>query len=103
MRRPSWPTRALVATTFVALTLAARPAAPDAAKPSSSAAGRRSVEDALDKLAADVASWGGTFGAVAIDVETGAKVFGRNEHTVLNPASNAKLATAAAALRVLGP
>ncbi|HVY49107.1 MAG TPA: D-alanyl-D-alanine carboxypeptidase/D-alanyl-D-alanine-endopeptidase, partial [Minicystis sp.] len=61
------------------------------------------VREALDRLGADVKRWGGSFGAVAVDVSTGAVVFARAEHAPLNPASNAKLATAAAALDALGP
>lgn len=42
-------------------------------------------------------------GAVFIDVETGDVIFERGADTLLNPASNAKIVTAAAALSILGP
>src|SRR5262245_25785361 len=38
-----------------------------------------------------------------VDIETGRSVVSLNAQTPLNPASNLKLVTAAAALRVLGP
>src|SRR5262249_13899465 len=61
------------------------------------------VEEAIKKLTADVKGWGGTVGVSVIDVATGAAIAGIDEHTALNPASNAKLATAAAAIRLLRP
>lgn len=57
----------------------------------------------LEKLAAEVQRWGGRAGAMAIDVESGATLLSLDERGLYNPASNAKLLTAAAALRVLGP
>ena len=61
------------------------------------------IRAAVAELASDAATWGGTAGAIVVDVATGTVLGSANEHTALNPASNAKLATAAAALRVLGP
>jgi len=57
----------------------------------------------LEKLAAEVRGWGGRVGVMAIDVESGAPLLALDEHGLYNPASNAKLLTAAAALRALGP
>jgi serine-type D-Ala-D-Ala carboxypeptidase/endopeptidase (penicillin-binding protein 4) len=46
---------------------------------------------------------GGRIGVVAVDVATGATIAAFDEHGAYNPASNAKLLTAATALRILGP
>ncbi len=61
------------------------------------------VRAAVADLASDAKSWGGTAGILVVDVTSGAVLASADEHAVLNPASNAKLATAAAALRLLGP
>jgi D-alanyl-D-alanine carboxypeptidase/D-alanyl-D-alanine-endopeptidase (penicillin-binding protein 4) len=61
------------------------------------------IEAAMKKLAGDVKGWGGSVGVSVIDVGTGAVIAASSEHTPQNPASNAKLATAAAAIRLLGP
>lgn len=61
------------------------------------------VRAALADLASDAHTWGGTAGAVVVDVSSGAVLAAAAEHAAMNPASNAKLATAAAALRLLGP
>ena len=61
------------------------------------------VRAAVADLVSDAKGWGGTAGAMVIEVESGAVVAAAEEHAVVNPASNAKLATAVAALRVLGP
>jgi D-alanyl-D-alanine carboxypeptidase/D-alanyl-D-alanine-endopeptidase (penicillin-binding protein 4) len=61
------------------------------------------VERAVDQLAAKVSKLGGSMAVLALDAETGRVLIGRNEHAPMNPASNAKLVTAAAALRLLGP
>jgi D-alanyl-D-alanine carboxypeptidase/D-alanyl-D-alanine-endopeptidase (penicillin-binding protein 4) len=60
------------------------------------------IDDSIQKLAAEVQRWGGTVGVHVVDVATGATVAALDERRALNPASNAKLWTAAAALRVLG-
>ena len=61
------------------------------------------IAAAMNKLAADVKGWGGTVGVSVIDVSSGATLAASSDHAPLNPASNAKLATAAAAIRLLGP
>ena len=61
------------------------------------------IDAAMKKLAADVKGWGGTLGVSVIDVSSGATLAASSDHALLNPASNAKLATAAAAIRLLGP
>jgi D-alanyl-D-alanine carboxypeptidase/D-alanyl-D-alanine-endopeptidase (penicillin-binding protein 4) len=61
------------------------------------------IDAAMKKLAADVKGWGGTVGVSVIDVSSGATLAASSDHALLNPASNAKLATAAAAIRLLGP
>ena len=61
------------------------------------------ISESIAKLDREVKRWGGTAGALVIDVASGARIAGLNDHQPLNPASNAKLPTAAAALRLLGP
>ncbi|MDC3953753.1 D-alanyl-D-alanine carboxypeptidase/D-alanyl-D-alanine endopeptidase [Polyangium jinanense] len=91
-------------------TPAASPAPAQADRPSTEAPARprASIEagpilQAIDKLAADVKGWGGTAGVAFVDVGTGETIAAREGHAAFNPASNAKLVTAAAALRLLGP
>jgi D-alanyl-D-alanine carboxypeptidase/D-alanyl-D-alanine-endopeptidase (penicillin-binding protein 4) len=61
------------------------------------------IEAAIQRLAVDVKRWGGTVGVAVIDVTTGQAIATLDDHTAFNPASNAKLATAAAAIGLLGP
>lgn len=74
--------------------------APSAARKPIDAAG---VVEAVQKLSTEVQRWGGSAGVLVIDVPTGAVLASLNEHAPLNPASNAKLVTAVAALRAFGP
>jgi D-alanyl-D-alanine carboxypeptidase/D-alanyl-D-alanine-endopeptidase (penicillin-binding protein 4) len=60
------------------------------------------IQDAIQKLAADVQRWGGSVGVHVVDVSSGVTIAALDERRAFNPASNAKLYTAAAALRVLG-
>ncbi|APR82934.1 D-alanyl-D-alanine carboxypeptidase [Minicystis rosea] len=93
---------AALATMLAATTLSL----PGGAQPSAPAATTRvdaaPIKDAVALLAADVQRWGGTLGVHVIDVQSGDTLAGISEHRALNPASNAKLWTAAAALRLLG-
>ncbi len=57
----------------------------------------------VEQLEANVKRWGGRVGVIAIDIASGATLVALDEHGLYNPASNAKLFTAATALRVLGP
>ncbi len=57
----------------------------------------------LDRLGSWVMSHGGKLTASVVEVETGRALFGRTESLELNPASNAKILTAATALEKLGP
>ncbi|MBK8251438.1 MAG: D-alanyl-D-alanine carboxypeptidase/D-alanyl-D-alanine-endopeptidase [Polyangiaceae bacterium] len=61
------------------------------------------IREAVKDLAKDAAGWGATAAAMVIEVPSGAVVASNAEHEPMNPASNAKLATAAGALRVFGP
>jgi D-alanyl-D-alanine carboxypeptidase/D-alanyl-D-alanine-endopeptidase (penicillin-binding protein 4) len=93
---------ALLALSSLAAPGAAEPPAP---APPSAPAPRvdpAPILDAIQKLAADVQRWGGAVGVSVIDAGTGETLAAIGEHRAFNPASNAKLATAAAALRVLG-
>ncbi|WP_437588053.1 D-alanyl-D-alanine carboxypeptidase/D-alanyl-D-alanine endopeptidase [Sorangium sp. So ce1000] len=57
----------------------------------------------VEQLAADIRGLGGRVGMLAIDVTSGATLAAFDPRGLYNPASNAKLFTAAAALRLLGP
>lgn len=74
-------------------------AAPPAATPGDTTDFGKTVDDLLaqDFLEGD------TVGILAVDLETGETLYARNANTPLNPASNQKLITTAAALHVLGP
>jgi D-alanyl-D-alanine carboxypeptidase/D-alanyl-D-alanine-endopeptidase (penicillin-binding protein 4) len=61
------------------------------------------IAAAIKHLHDDVRGLGGSLGAVAVDLDTGKVLAAHDEHAVKNPASNAKLFTAACALKVLGP
>ncbi|AUX36520.1 MULTISPECIES: D-alanyl-D-alanine carboxypeptidase/D-alanyl-D-alanine-endopeptidase [Sorangium] len=61
------------------------------------------AREQVEKLAADVRRAGGRVGVLALDVASGATLAAVDERGLYNPASNAKLFTAAAALRLLGP
>jgi D-alanyl-D-alanine carboxypeptidase/D-alanyl-D-alanine-endopeptidase (penicillin-binding protein 4) len=58
---------------------------------------------ALDELEAWVTKNGGNTSAMAVEIETGRVLVAKNEGLELNPASNAKVLTAATALSRLGP
>jgi len=107
---------ALAIAALIGLSTAARPSigqpeAPRGTPPETSAAVPASanpiekgkITEALRKLSTSVQSWGGSVGVSVIDVGSGETVAALNEHQAFNPASNAKIATAAAALRLLGP
>src|SRR5688572_22822163 len=57
----------------------------------------------LDTLLADGALNGARVGVEVAEIESGKILYGRNETTLFNPASNVKLFTTAAALALLGP
>jgi D-alanyl-D-alanine carboxypeptidase/D-alanyl-D-alanine-endopeptidase (penicillin-binding protein 4) len=105
MRLPSRP-RALAAAALLAVAAFTRTGdtqpPPQTAPTAAPHLDRAPIDDAVQKLAADVQRWGGTLGVSVIDVSTGATIAAIGEHAALNPASNAKLVTAAAALRLLG-
>lgn len=61
------------------------------------------VRAAVADLVKEAKGWGGTAGAMVVEVTSGAVLASAEEHAAMNPASNAKLATAVAALRLLGP
>jgi D-alanyl-D-alanine carboxypeptidase/D-alanyl-D-alanine-endopeptidase (penicillin-binding protein 4) len=64
---------------------------------------KKALERAVDALEGKVSKLGGSVAVIALDAGTGHVLISRNEHALMNPASNAKLVTAAAALRLLGP
>lgn len=104
---------ALAISALVGLSTVARPGggeperraaeAPASSAPAQAGIEASAIDAAIRKLAADVKRWGGTVGVAVIDVTTGKAIATFEEHTAFNPASNAKLATAAAAIRILGP
>ncbi|HEX4447634.1 MAG TPA: D-alanyl-D-alanine carboxypeptidase/D-alanyl-D-alanine-endopeptidase [Polyangiaceae bacterium] len=59
------------------------------------------LDAAVRTIAADRALEGATVGIAILDVDTGRMLAAVNEHTAVNPASNAKLYTAGAALATL--
>ncbi|WP_437966100.1 D-alanyl-D-alanine carboxypeptidase/D-alanyl-D-alanine-endopeptidase [Sorangium sp. So ce260] len=61
------------------------------------------AREQLEKLTTDVRRSGGRVGVLALDIASGATLAAFDERGLYNPASNAKLFTAAAALRLLGP
>lgn len=63
----------------------------------------RRVQAAVDKLAAWVAAEGGVMSAAVVDVASGSSWAVSGANAALNPASNMKIVTAAAALDRLGP
>jgi D-alanyl-D-alanine carboxypeptidase/D-alanyl-D-alanine-endopeptidase (penicillin-binding protein 4) len=75
------------------------PPAPPAASPPSDKVPE--LEAAAHAIASDRALEGGAIGIAVLDVDSGRMLASVNEHLALNPASNAKLYTAAAALATL--
>jgi D-alanyl-D-alanine carboxypeptidase/D-alanyl-D-alanine-endopeptidase (penicillin-binding protein 4) len=61
------------------------------------------IEKAVGELAAWARKKGGTLGAVVLDVRDGRRLADVNGRVPVNPASNQKILTAAAALHYLGP
>ena len=57
----------------------------------------------LRRILADADMGGATVGLIFMDLETGEVILEQQADTLLNPASNAKIVTAAAALAILGP
>lgn len=96
--------RLMIAAASIAGASALTPAA-SAEPPLVAAATRvdaKPIKEAMAQLAVEVQRLGGTLGAQVIDVQSGEVLAAFGEHRPQNPASNAKLVTAAAALRVLG-
>ncbi len=82
-----------------AATLAVVLAAPSAAEPPS----QRDLEAALRSIVDGSALAGARAGVLVADVATGDVLYARDADVLLNPASNVKLVTSAAALARLGP
>lgn len=102
---------ALLASVLLAPTaLAAAPPAADVAlaAPAAAAVAPPSLDPAdlkprIDAILAAKALTGATIGVQAVDLATGAVLYSHNPDVALNPASNIKLVTTAAALALLGP
>lgn len=99
-------TVALAALLGAALSLTDRgaqsqPEAPASAAPAATTSRAPDIEAAVRALVADRTVREAQIGVVVTDVESGAVLAQANEHLALNPASNAKLYTAAAALAIL--
>lgn len=95
---------------LVSSTVASQNTPPSAAPPSAAAPieGKVSgkapeLKAAVDALAGKIRDIGGTSGVAIVDVGTGELLAAHSEHKPFNPASNAKLMTAAAALANLRP
>ncbi len=102
--------RAMFVALVIALFLGSHeppPARAEQARPAERALSADQDWDALRadlRRALDEADLGGaTVGVILIDVETGEVILEHEADTQLNPASNAKIVTAAAALSLLGP
>ncbi len=77
---------------------------PSRAEPPTSPAERLAwLRTQLDALIGDTALSGVRVGVAVSEAETGKLIYGRNETTLFNPASNVKLFTTAAALALLAP
>ena len=74
----------------------------DTAEARSDPARQETVADAIAMSDTRVRGWGGSGGLHVVDVGSGRILATRRTHEVFNPASTAKLATAAVALRHLG-
>lgn len=100
---PAQPEPPPPATDVASASAPAAGASSTAAGAPSSALDAAKVREAVRDLASDAAKWGGSAAATVVEIPGGAVLASANEHAAMNPASNAKLATAAAALRLLGP
>lgn len=74
------------------------PAASSVAQPPAQQA---AIAKAIEKLAAAISKYGGKLGAIVVDVDSGKPLAAVHEHDALNPASNMKVLTAAAAMSKL--
>lgn len=70
---------------------------------SSAALDKGKVAEAVKSLDEAIRDLGGTTSVMFVDLETGETLAAAHEHDAKNPASNAKIPTAAAALAILGP
>ncbi|MBI5533204.1 MAG: D-alanyl-D-alanine carboxypeptidase/D-alanyl-D-alanine-endopeptidase [Deltaproteobacteria bacterium] len=78
--------------------------APPASSPAASQVAPKqqaAIAKAVDKFAAAIAKYGGKTGVSVVDVETGQVIASYHDREALNPASNMKLLTAAAAMSQL--
>lgn len=93
---------AVVALAFSAPSSAVRADAPEKGTESAPKAGGKSIQAAIISFVGDRRFASAKIGVAVVDVESGRTVAGHEEHLVVNPASNAKLYTAAAALALHG-
>jgi D-alanyl-D-alanine carboxypeptidase/D-alanyl-D-alanine-endopeptidase (penicillin-binding protein 4) len=104
LRRRSVMFAALLALSSIASSAIPAPEpAPSASDAPAPAPKSGAIEQAIDKLESETRTWGGSIGVAIIEVDSGKTIAIRHEHTPKNPASNAKLFTAFAALKRLGP
>ncbi|HYQ81164.1 MAG TPA: D-alanyl-D-alanine carboxypeptidase/D-alanyl-D-alanine-endopeptidase [Anaeromyxobacteraceae bacterium] len=101
MKRPGW--RWIVEAGALAACLAAGLAAAPAWAAALSPEEARQLRDSLDRIVASSALAGARAGIVVTELESGAVVYAHDADELLNPASNVKLCTTAAALARLGP
>jgi D-alanyl-D-alanine carboxypeptidase/D-alanyl-D-alanine-endopeptidase (penicillin-binding protein 4) len=98
--------RALAAAALLALAShgsAAPPARAEAPPPERAASRAQALEQAIDDIVANTALRSARVGMVVASLDTGEVLFARDPDALLNPASNVKLFTSAAALARLGP
>jgi D-alanyl-D-alanine carboxypeptidase/D-alanyl-D-alanine-endopeptidase (penicillin-binding protein 4) len=96
-RRGGAGARAFAACLAAGLAAAPAPAAPLPAEPA------RKLQAVLDQILASGPLAGARTGVLVAELESGAVVYAHDPDELLNPASNVKLCTAAAALARLGP
>ncbi|HEY1693221.1 MAG TPA: D-alanyl-D-alanine carboxypeptidase/D-alanyl-D-alanine-endopeptidase [Polyangiaceae bacterium] len=102
MKRAAWPLLAALLLASPDVLPDPPPAQAPAAPPATSTADRVPELDAAARaIASDRALEGAQVGIAVLDVDSGKLLAAVNEHLALNPASNAKLYTAAAALATL--
>ena len=93
----------VLATASVPVSAGPPPAKAPAATPTASADWEKALADRIDAALAEEFLAKGQVSVAVVDLATGKALYGQNADRPLNPASNVKLMTTAAALALLGP